>query len=99
MWLFYVYYNPVITNLINPIIAAIVGLIIGYFLGKSSKKADRVDISALKHKNIMLQASLDDCRHKQSGGGPIAARQHRVSPILSRQMKTSLWNQKAMRET
>ncbi len=61
------------SNMLYPIIATIIGLLIGYFLGKSSKKTDSADVSELKHRNTRLQASLDECRSKQPARGPSAA--------------------------
>lgn len=61
------------SNMLYPTIAAIIGLIIGYFLGKSSKKTDSTDISELKQRNLRLQNSLDECRDKQTARGPSAA--------------------------
>jgi len=61
------------SNFLYPIIAAIIGLIIGYFLGKSSKKTDSADISELKQRNSRLRTSLEECREKQTARGPSAA--------------------------
>ena len=61
------------TNILYLVIAGVVGLIIGYFLGKSIKKSEPSNLSELKQKNARLQANLNECISKQSVKGPSAA--------------------------
>lgn len=60
-------------NIVIPIILGILGLIIGYFIGKSFQKSGDNSISIWKQKNAKLEADLEACRRKLSANVPPAA--------------------------